>query len=256
MNNEIYNNFLSLTNNSCFASDSAEIIGNQFTLECLGKCKSINVANIGGNLNATCTINQQLSQSASSIISSQLNQQAQTSSDLFNDFTLYNSSKNRANVTQTVSNNIININSNTCNSDNYAKINDNVFNIQVNNSGDISAMTITSDQNSKCAIDNMTKQETHSSVQAGIKQSAKTMGMFVAIATALFGIMMIGLIVIVIIFAGGSVIKATSGRKKETPAPASATPASASLGATPASASLGIGSYSPHPFPEVGYSFA
>lgn len=244
--NGVYNNFLSLSSNECNSTASAEIVKNNFTLECLGKCKDIIIAQIGGNLNTTCTINQQMSQSAVTSLSSQLDQVSQVSNDLFNDFLIYSSSSNKSNVTQTSVSNMVNISSNTCNSDSYAKVNDNVFNIETGSANSIVAMSITSDQNSKCYIDNAVSQESHNTLQASVKQKSTVIGMFAFIFSTLLTLAIIFCITLVIIFAGGAVAKTVSSNKKnkETPQKLNQSPIS------PVPNSL-----SPPASENVGYSF-
>lgn len=214
--NSVYNNFLSVNQNECYANTSNEIINNSFNLECLGKCKNIVVGNIGGNINTYCTVSQQLSQSAVTSLSSQIEQQAKIENDLFNDGLIYSQSKNKSNINQTSVSNMVNINSNTCNSETYDVIGNNVFNISVNNANNINAMNISADQNTKCNVDNIVKQESSNSLRAAAKQKATVVGMFALLFSGLITVMIIFIIGIVVIFAGGSIAKVVTSSKKDT----------------------------------------
>lgn len=213
--NSVYNNFLSVNQNECYAVTSNQIIGNSFTLECLGTCDNISVANIGGNINTYCSVSQQLSQSAVTSLSSQLEQQAKIENDLFNDGLIYSQTKNKSDINQTSVSNIVNINSNTCNAETYNVIANNVFDLSVNNSKNIDVMSISADQNTKCNIDNLVKQESSNSLRAAAKQKATVVGMFALLFSGLITVMIIFVIGIVIIFAGGSIAKVVTSSKKE-----------------------------------------
>lgn len=217
---QVNNNFLNTTSNVCQANDFNTISGVVGKIEILkgSKVGDVTGVSVSGTMNASCTIDQQISQSAASILASQAQQSATTENDLFNDGVLYSQNKNSADVFQSTVNNMVNVTSNNCNSTSSSTIQNSAISIQSQGkAGNITAFAIGNDSSSTCAISNMVGQESYSNMQAGVDQEAKTMGMFVAIFSAMVSMMIIGLIAIVVLFGGGALIMgiSKSGKKEE-----------------------------------------
>lgn len=214
-----FNNFLSTSDNNCFSKNSITVSGNNVVVvaDPGAKIGNVNAIDITGYNNASCSINQQIVQTATSILAAQSSQIAKTSNDLFNDGVIYSQDVNSASALQTIMNNITNITSNTCNSivDTTAQNNNIVVYASSGATvGNIKGISVDSNQSSTCTISNITKQDAYNQQQGGLSQLAKNEGMFVAIALAVIACCLIGLIIIIVIFAvGGAGIFLLGGKK-------------------------------------------
>lgn len=211
---QITNDFMTINDNSCAASVSQTISG--VVINAQGDVKDSTIGNIQGTINAACTINQQINQTVTSILSSSAEQSAKTVSDVFNGGTIYNQTTNTADVSQTVTNNITSITSNTCNS----IIENTITNVVINTAGSIEGSTlfnITTSPTSTCAINNVVDQEAYNDVQADVQQKASTMGMFSYIGGMIALAAIIGVVGLVLIFGVGAFGKIFSGGGKSAP---------------------------------------
>ena len=184
----VTNDFLSVNENNCVAYANQEISGN--TINIAGDFNNGTLFNQSGSISAACTINQQITQTVTSILSSQAEQVAKTNSDFMNGFSLYNGAHNTFNTNQTVTNNIASISANTCNATINSKTTSNVINVG-GSANNINAFNINTNQTATCTINNTVDQEAYNHVQAKVQQSATTVGMFTGIIT----IIVIGIII-------------------------------------------------------------
>lgn len=208
------NNFLTVNDNQCYAETSKTATGN-VTVIVTGKVNNVTGVALTGDMNASCSINQQVVQTATSILKSQSQQIAKTSNDLFNDGLLYSQDKNSASAIQGIMNNISNFTNNTCNAVVDEQLNNNVLVVYANSANDVVGVKSGTNTNATCTISNMARQDAYNTLQGNNNQTAKNQGMFVAIALAIMGCLMIGLIIIVVIFAmGGAGIFLLGGHKK------------------------------------------
>lgn len=208
------NNFLTISNNQCYAQISTGA-SNNVTVVVATKVDNVTGVAITGDMNASCSINQQVVQTATNILKSQSQQIAKTSNDLFNDGVLYSKDKNSTSAIQNVMNNISNFTNNTCNAVVEQKLNNNVLVVYANSAKDVIGVKSGANTNATCSIYNMARQDSYNALQGNSNQSAQNQGMFVAIALAIMGCLMLGLIIIVVIFAvGGAGIFLLGGKKK------------------------------------------
>ncbi len=107
------------------------------------------------------------------------------------------------------------INSNTCNPQVLVSQDSNTVNLS-GVGGNVTAFNISADANSICSIDNTVSQDAYNSQQASVDQEAVSMGMLVAIMSALVTLAIIGLVVIVVIFGLGGFGMVMFGGKKAT----------------------------------------
>lgn len=215
---EVQNNLMSLNNNQCFSTTGVSASNNNvFFIG--GSAKNLTGVEIKGNLNSSCSINQQVVQSATSILKSQAQQTAQTANDLFNDGVLNSKTKNSSSVMQSIINNFSNISSNTCNAQIAINANNNNVVAMGTSVDNFVGVSINSNANATCAIMNLSSQDAYNQQQASVDQDAKSTGMFVAIFMAVITCVMIIVIVIVIIFAmGGLGVLLHGGKKSKTDA--------------------------------------
>lgn len=211
------NNFMSMNVNDCFAQDNT-LIKNTNTIIANSRVGNYTGVKVAGRMNASCSINQQIVQTATNILVAQATQIAKTASDLFNDGVIYKKDSNSASVLQSIINNITSVTSNTCNAQVSTEVDNTntvVYGSSVNN---LTGVDVSSNPNASCAISNMSKQDAYNRQQGGLQQTAKSVGMFVMIALAIMGCLIIGLIIIVVIFAAGGAGIFILGSKKPAPA--------------------------------------
>lgn len=178
----ISNDFLTINDNNCVAYNGNSISGNVVNFG--GDLSDSEFFNISGTISAACTINQQITQTITSILTSQSDQVAKTSSDFMNGFTLFKGAFNSFNTNQTVTNNITQISSNTCNATIKSDVTSNVMNV-AGNGKNIKAFNINTNQTATCTINNTVDQEAYNAVQAKVQQEAKTTSTFVALAAVI-----------------------------------------------------------------------
>ena len=212
---EAQNNFMALQDNQCISTNTRDASGN-VTVVVGGNVKNITGVDLEGEMNASCSINQQIVQTATSILSSQSKQLAKTVNDLFNDGVIYSQDVNSAAVTQSIMNNISNVTSNTCNAVISESLDNNIMVVYGTNSDQVIGVKDSTNSNASCAVTNMTKQDAYNRQQSSASSSATNEGMFAGIALAVIGCLILGMIVLVIFFAvGGAGIFMFGGKKKD-----------------------------------------
>lgn len=202
INQSVENNFLSVSDQACIASNNNNLSYDSISISNVNNSK-FKAFNVQSNMSASCRMTQQISQSASSILSDQSKMMASNSSDWFNGMTAYSSQSNKSTVNQTITNNITSVSVSTCNSTNSNNITDATITASYAKGIKVNAYNIYGDMNATCVMTNQTKQQASSKMAATIKQTAQNIGMFVAIFTALFMCIAICVIGAVLIFGGG-----------------------------------------------------
>lgn len=211
---QVQNNLLSVQDNQCFAKSDVSASGNTVFFNG-GKYGNATAVAITGDMNVSCSINQQIVQSATSILQSQANQVAKTTNDLFNDGVIFSKTKTSASILQSIINNFSNISTNTCNAIVSLNANNNTVIANGTQAGNFIGVSVNSNPNATCAITNLSSQDAYNRQQGNVDQSAKSTGMFVTIILAILTCLTIGVIVIVIIFAvGGAGVLIVGGKKK------------------------------------------
>lgn len=176
----------------------------------------ISGANIGGDLtgvaavngtDASCLMVSNMDASVSNILSASLQQSNAVATDAFGDFS-YTDTTNQFNINQSVTNNISQINEATCAANTVTATNNNY--IYVSNTrvgGNFIGVTSKASASANCTMTNTMKAVTYNQAQASATQSNTVVGMWVAIAAAIAGI--IGLMVfgVIILFATGAIGK-------------------------------------------------
>lgn len=114
VNQDIQNNFLSVSDQSCMTTAEANVSRSSLTVTGSKKSK-FKAFNVTGNMNASCRMTQQISQSSSAVLSSQADMVASNSSDWFNGGTVYSSQTNKSTVNQSIINNMTSVSVSTCN---------------------------------------------------------------------------------------------------------------------------------------------
>lgn len=201
----VQNNFFSNTDNRCFSQVNEDITGN--TLNLTGNFNDIDVFSISGEQSTSCTINQQITQSVTNILQAQAQQQAKTTTDIFNDGVLFSSAVNSTDLQQSITNNITNINANTCNSTITNSISNNTMSL-AGSSNQLRAFNIDTDPNATCAINNLVSQEGFNSQQGSTDQDAENIGLFASVITAIVVVIVVGIVLIVLVFTGGRLASA------------------------------------------------
>lgn len=223
-----YNNITQQDQQNCLATSSTQVNNNTVI---------INNSKIDGNLtgvsatistDATCLMVSNMEDSISNILSSTLAQTNGAQTGLFNDFN-YTNQDNNINISQSVTNNISQINEATCAANSTTSVSNNyvyVSNTEVG--GNFVGVVATSDASANCSMTNTMKNVTYNQAQASATQTNTIQGMFVAIAGIIAAV--IGLLVLATIFLFGFYL--FSGRRS--------TPVSAADQELNAAAELGL----------------
>lgn len=174
----------------------------------------VNGANIRGNFtgvatttstDATCLMVSSMEDSISNIISATLRQTNTSQTDWFNGFQ-FTADTNTFNISQSVTNNINQINQATCAANTTTSSNNNY--IYVSNTvvgGDFVGVTSSANASADCTISNTMKNTTYNQAQADTSQSNTIQGMFVAMVAAFAGIIGVIVIGVIILFAVGAI---------------------------------------------------
>lgn len=174
----------------------------------------VNGANIGGNFtgvsstaktDATCLMVSNMEDSISNILSATLQQTNTTETDWFNGFQ-FTADTNVFDISQSVTNNISQINEATCAANTVTSTNDNY--VYVTNSkigGDFIGVTSSANASASCSMTNTMKNTTYNQAQASAKQNNTIKGMFVAMVGAFAAIIGIIVIGVIILFAVGAI---------------------------------------------------
>jgi hypothetical protein len=145
---------------------------------------------------STCLLVGQMQNSIDNILSASLQQTNKTKTDWFNGFQ-FNRDSNTFNIKQSVTNNISQINQQTCSSNIVESSSGNYIYFGDSLSGNFIGISNTSNSHANCSITNAMKNQTYNRAQASGNQNNAITGMFVAIMTAI--IAMIGLVTLLIV---------------------------------------------------------
>jgi len=173
----------------------------------------VNGANIGGDFtgvsqttttDASCLIVSNMEDSVSTILSATLSQTNTTETDWFNGFQ-FTADTNQFDLTQSVVNNISQINQTTCSANNSQSSNNNyVYLTNANVGGDFVGVTTSSNASASCTMNNIMKNNTYNQGQAQDAQGNTIKGMFVAMLASFAFIVGIIVIGVIILFAVGA----------------------------------------------------
>ena len=206
----------------------------------------VNGANIKGdftgvattvNTDATCLMVSNMEDSVQNILSAIVQQTNEAETDWFNGFQITDQS-NTFNVNQSVTNNINQINQQTCAANTTTSTSNNyVYVGNTNIGGNFVGVTDTANASANCSMTNSMKNSTYNQAQASGTQSNTVKGMFVSIITAFAAIIAIIVIGVIILFATGSIgyvgYKKYSAPTSQTQQENAELAAAAQLGLTP-----------------------
>jgi len=174
----------------------------------------VNGVNIGGDFtgvslttstDASCLMVSNMEDSVSNILSASLSQTNKSETDMFNGFQITDDS-NSFNITQSVTNNITQINQATCSANTTVSASNNyVYVTNTSVGGNFVGVTSDASSSANCSMTNIMKNTTYNQAQASASQSNTVEGMFAALVAAFVAV--IGLIVfaVIIMFATGSI---------------------------------------------------
>lgn len=173
----------------------------------------VNGANIKGNFtgvsettttDASCLIVSNMEDSVSDILSATITQTNETETDWFNGFQ-FTADTNSFNLTQSVTNNISQLNQTTCSANSSSSTNNNyVYVTNATVGGDFVGVTNTSSAAATCSMTNMMKNTTYNQAQGNGSQSNTVKGMFVAMVASFAAIVGLIVIAVIILFAVGA----------------------------------------------------
>ena len=192
----------------------------------------VNGANIGGDFtgvsnttttDASCLMVSNMEDSVADILSATIAQTNTSETDWFNDFEI-SEGINEFNLTQTVTNNISQINQATCSANTTISSNNNyVYLTNADIGGNFVGVTSSSSAAATCSMNNIMKNTTYNQAQANTSQSNTMEGMFVAMVAAFASVVGLIVIAVIILFAVGALgfvgYEATSSHKSSSGAP-------------------------------------
>lgn len=173
-----------------------------------------NGANIGGDFtgvsqttttDASCLIVSNIESSISNILSSTINQTNTSETDWFNGFQ-FTGDTNSYNLSQSVTNNISQLNEATCAANSASSTNNNyVYVTNSNIGGDFVGVDNSSSAAANCSMTNLMKTTTYNQAQGSSNQSNTIKGMFVAMVGSFAAIVGLVVIAVIILFAVGAI---------------------------------------------------
>jgi len=203
INQSFANNITTVDQENCVSNANAQVSGNVLIVS--GSTVSGNVGVIAAaTTDASCLMVSAMENNIQDIMKATSTQTNNTSNDWFGGFE-WNKDNNTFNLTQSVTNNISQINESTCTGNALASNNNNYVYIHGSTIGGNVAIASTTDPKANCSMTNMMKNYTYNYVQGDNNQSNTQKGMFVAIVSAiclLIGVIIIG---VVILFAVGAI---------------------------------------------------
>lgn len=174
----------------------------------------VNGANIRGNFtgvavttstDASCLMVSNMENSISNILAATIQQTNTSETDWFNGFQ-FTGQTNSFNVSQSVTNNITQINQATCAANTTVSANNNyVYVTNATIGGNFVGVTSTATATANCNMTNMMKNTTYNQAQANASQSNTIEGMFVAMFGAFVTVVGLIVIAVIILFATGSI---------------------------------------------------
>ena len=157
------------------------------------------------NTDASCLMVSNMEDTISNILSATITQTNSTSTDWFNGFQ-FTSDTNTFDLSQSVVNNISQINQQTCSANTTTSTSNNyVYVTNTTVGGDFIGVTSTANASASCSMNNTMKTTTYNQAQATVNQSNTVKGMFATILGAF--VLIVGIIVIgvIVIFAFGAI---------------------------------------------------
>ena len=207
----VTNSYLDATQNQCYSSNSGTIEGN--TANIGGDAGDVTVFNISGSMNSTCTINQQIVQTVTSMLQAASNQNNSTTEGLGGLLQIAGNF-NSTDIHQSIMNSITNLTTNTCVATNTNNIENNVLNV-AGNTGNINAFNINSDTNAVCTVTNMVSQVASNQTSANNDQSNIIDSSMLSILTTVIILAIIGFVIVAVLFGAGFLGFEMVGSKKK-----------------------------------------
>lgn len=197
------NNITTENQENCVANANVQVSGNVIIVS--GSTVSGNVGTVTGvSTDASCLMVSAMENNIQDIMRATSTQTNNTSNDWFGGFQ-WNKDNNSFNLTQSVTNNINQINELTCTANSMATNSNNYIYVSGSSVGGNVGVASSTNAAANCSMSNMMKNYSYNYVQGDNNQSNTQKGMFVAIVAAictLIGIIIIG---VVILFAVGAI---------------------------------------------------
>ena len=154
---------------------------------------------------ASCLMVSNMEDSVSNILSASLQQTNTTETDWFNGFS-FDSNTNVFDITQSVTNNISQINQATCSANQVSSTSSNyIYLTNATIKGDFVGVSDTLTASASCSINNAMKNTTYNQAAAVANQTNTDKGMFVTMLGSFTGIIGLIIIVVIILFAVGAI---------------------------------------------------
>lgn len=203
----VNNQFLTQAQQNCAATAFASASGNRIIVGPSGTTGDINIT-ASSTASASCMMANYADSAVTNIIANSVKQTNTAVTDIMGilDFKRLT---NRTEINNALANYITQITTQTCQADANGQANDN-FVLVEGVSKDIN-IDATANASAACTINNITKIQAYNDVQANVSQSNTSLGMFATIGIIIVGIAIVGGIVFLLMYSGGSTGKAVSG---------------------------------------------
>lgn len=171
------------------------------------------------NTDASCLLVSNMQDSVSNILSATLTQTNKAQTDWFNGFQ-FTSETNEFDMSQSVTNNISQINQATCAANSIQSGSDNYIYFRGTVDGNFVGVSSDASANSSCSIENTMKNTTYNQAQAQTNQNNLIQGVFATFLAAFLAIVGIIVIAVIIMFSVGAIgmvgyNKASSRKEKQ-----------------------------------------
>lgn len=206
LQNSYINNFTQNLDSTCSANCNITVSDNSVIIGTGSSVGDITIsAGNGCQADATCSMTQSADATVNNIISNMLDQEVTAVTDLFGDFQSSDLS-NSTEVISSITNNITQISSQTCQANSSVSVNDNTVYIGSGSSaGDI---TISggngSSATASCSMYNMAKISAWNNLQTKDKQNGTTVGMMSMVFVVIIVLVIVGGIIAVVLISTGS----------------------------------------------------
>ena len=203
INQQFMTSITSNNQDSCVVNNDATVTGNVIIVS--GSTIGGNVGTVTGtSTDASCLMVSQMDSNINDIMKATASQANNTSTDWFNGFS-WSSSANAFDLTQSVTNNINQINQVTCTANSMATDSNNYIYVSGSTVGGNVGIAVGTNAQANCSMTNMMSNYTYNNVQGDANQSNTQTGMFVAIVSAICIVIGLVIIGVVILFAVGAI---------------------------------------------------
>ena len=194
---EFYNNVTQENQESCIVSNTTTAEGNTIIVSGARIDGNFVGVQVASNTDSTCLLSSSMGSTIENILEASLKQTNKTSTDWFNGFQ-FNKQDNIFNIKQSVSNNIAQINEQTCASNSIVSANNNYIYLNGGTvGGDFIGVDTTSNFKANCAITNAMKNSTYNRAQASSNQSNSVTGMWAALMSVIAALIGLGVVVVI-----------------------------------------------------------